>query len=586
MATTTGDAAARSSGAGEGARSGMTGRRITDSMSSEFLTGFMRLDLLRQMGLMIGLAASVAIGFAVVLWSRGEEYQPLYADMNGYDMNQLVEVLETGSAEYRVDPATGVILVPAAQVSALRLQVAAAGITREAGYGYEALDLEQGLGTSQFMEANRYKRSQEGELQRTIMGFRNVQAARVHLATPERSVFVRSSRKPTASVFLTLLSGSDLSDTQVDAIANLVASSVPELTPENVTIVDQRGNLLSRKDDKSDLVIAGEQFDYARRYEDALVERVSRMLQPLVGAGRFTAEISADIDFTRTEQAAETYNPEGILRSEQSLQERRESAELNGGIPGALSNQPPIDGQVQDPLLADAALLDPAAAASAAPGAAVGNTREQATRNYELDRTISYTNYDPVSVRRLSVAVVLDDRPALAAAAGEPATQAWTPEELERISAVVRDVVGYSEERGDSVTVINNRFAPLVIEEMGSEPIWQQDWLLSTIKQAGGLLLVFLLVFGVLRPVLRNLAALGSQSKDMARVAGGGEFADLDIDGKPVANDKVTLSGGDDILLPGPDDGYERQLNAIKGLVAQDPGRVAQVVKQWINDDA
>ena len=557
---------------------------MTDSMSSEFISGFMRLDLVRQMGLMIGLAASVAIGFAVVLWSRGEEYQPLYADMNGYDMNQLVEVLETGGSEYRVDPATGVILVPATQVSALRLQVAAAGITREAGYGYEALDLEQGLGTSQFMEANRYKRSQEGELQRTIMGFRNVQAARVHLATPERSVFVRSSRQPTASVFLTLMSGSDLSDTQVDAIANLVASSVPELTPENVTIVDQRGNLLSRKDDKSDLVIAGEQFDYARRYEDALVERVSRMLQPLVGAGRFTAEISADIDFTRTEQAAETYNPEGILRSEQSLQERRDSAELNGGIPGALSNQPPIDGQVQDPLLANAGLANAGLADGAVTDA--GNTREQATRNYELDRTISYTNYDPVSVRRLSVAVMLDDRPALAAAAGEPATEAWTPEELERITAVVRDVVGYSAERGDSVTVINNRFAPLVIEEMGAEPFWQQDWLLSGVKQVGGLLLVFVLVVGVLRPVLRNLAAQGSQSKDLARVAGGGEFADLDINGKPVANDKVTLSGGDEILLPGPDDGYERQLHAIKGLVAQDPGRVAQVVKQWINDDA
>ena len=215
-----------------------------------------------------------------------------------------------------------------------------------------------------------------------------------------------------------------------------------------------------------------------------------------------------------------------------------------------------------------------------------GNTREQATRNYELDRTISYTNYDPVSVRRLSVAVMLDDRPALAAAAGEPATEAWTPEELERITAVVRDVVGYSAERGDSVTVINNRFAPLVIEEMVAEPFWQQDWLLSGVKQVGGLLLVFVLVVGVLRPVLRNLAAQGSQSKDLARVAGGGEFADLDINCKPVANDKVTLSGGDEILLPGPDDGYERQLHAIKGLVAQDPGRVAQVVKQWINDDA
>lgn len=570
MATIPTDATARA--VTDNATGGMGGRRITDSVSSDFLVGFMRLDIVRQLGLMTGMAASVAIGFAVVLWSRGEDYQPLYPDMNGYDMTQLVEVLETRNLQYRIEPSSGVILVPAEQVSELRLQVAAAGITRETGYGYESLDLEQGLGTSQFMEANRYKRSQEGELQRTIMGFRNVQSARVHLATPERSVFVRSSRKPTASVFLTLQSGSDLADNQVDAIANLVASSVPELTPENVTIVDQRGNLLSRKDDTSDLVIAGQQFDYARRYEDSLIERVTRMLQPVVGAGRFSAEISADIDFTRTEEAAETYNPEGILRSEQSLEETRAGLDANAGIPGALSNQPP-----------EAVVIEDAAAGVDA----AGNTRQQATRNYELDRTISYTNHDPVAVRRLSVAVVLDDRPALAAGAdGVVAMESWTAEELERISALVRDVVGYSEERGDSVTVINNRFAPLPIDaELGAEPFWQQDWLLSSLKQLLGVALVLVLVFGVLRPVLRNLAVIGTQRKDLTRAATAGEFADLDVEGKPVSDDHVTLSGGDDILLPGPNEGYERQLTAIKGLIAQDPGRVAQIVKQWINNE-
>ncbi|MDP2140839.1 MAG: flagellar basal-body MS-ring/collar protein FliF [Gammaproteobacteria bacterium] len=574
MATTT-DASARPASGGDAARSSMNGRRITDSVSSEFLVGFMRLDIVRQLGLMVGLAASVAIGFAVVLWSRGEDYQPLYPDMNGYNMTQLVDVLETRNLNYRIEPSSGVILVPTDQVLSLRLQVAAAGITRETGYGYESLDAEQGLGTSQFMEANRYKRSQEGELQRTIMGFRNVQSARVHLATPERSVFVRSSRKPTASVFLTLQGGSNLSDTQVDAIANLVASSVPELTPDNVTIVDQTGNLLSRKDDTSGLVIAGQQFDYARRYEDTLVERVNRMLQPLVGAGRFSAEISADIDFTRTEQAAETFNPEGILRSEQSLEERRAAGEINGGVPGALSNQPPIDGQFQATALTEAETITSA------------NTRQQATRNYELDRTISYTNHDPVSVRRLSVAVVLDDRPALAPAVdGSVNTESWTQEELDRITALVRDVVGYSAERGDSVTVVNNRFAPLSIDEdFGALPFWQQDWLFSGIKQFLGLALVLVLVFGVLRPVLRNLATASGPGKDLARAAASGEYADLDMDGKPMGDDRVTLSGGDDILLPGPTDGYERQLNAIKGLIAQDPGRVAQVVKQWINDD-
>lgn len=561
------------------------GRRMTDSMSSDFLSGFMRLDLLRQLGLMTGLAASVAIGFAVVLWSQGEDYQPLYPDMTGYDMTLLVETLETRNLSYRIEPSTGVILVPAEGVAELRLQMAAAGITRETGYGYESLDADPGLGTSQFMEANRYRRSQEGELQRTIMGFRNVQSARVHLATPERSVFVRNSRNTTASVFLTLHAGGELSDSQVAAIANLVASSVPDLTPENVTIVDQRGNLLTRKDDTSDLVIAGQQFDYARRYEDTLVERINRILQPVVGAGRFSAEVSADIDFTRTEQAAETFNPEGVLRSEQSLQESRAAADAAGGVPGALSNAVPVDGVLQG---ADAvAAVDPLAPAASA----TGNTREQATRNFELDRTISYTNHDPVSVRRLSVAVVLDDRPALtsapaaadaeADAAAAPAqTQAWSEEELARITALVRDVVGFDQSRGDSVTVIHNSFAPLVEEEIAAEPFYQQDWLLSGLRQLAGVALVIALVFGVLRPVLRNLAGTNAPGKDLALAAAQGEYADLDI------NEKVTLSGGEDMLLSGPTDGYERQLNAIKSLIAQDPGRVAQVVKQWISEDA
>lgn len=557
------------------APAGATGRRLTDSMASDFLSGFMRLDIVRQLGLMTGLAASVAIGFAVVLWSRGESYQPLYSDMNGYDMGQLVEALETRNLRYKIEPSTGVILVPSAEVSNLRLQMAASGITRETGYGYESLDVEQGLGTSQFMESNRYKRSQEGELQRTIAGFRNVQSARVHLATPERSVFVRSSRKPTASVFITL-AGGDLSDTQVAAISNLVASSVPELTPENVTIVDQRGNLLSQKDNNSELAIAGQQFDYERRYEDALVERVSRILLPVVGAGRFSAEISADVDFTRVEQAAETYNPEGILRSEQSLAESRTTGSSGSGVPGALSNQPPIDGQLEDINQVEN---------SAAQDATSGNLREQATRNYELDRTISYTAQDPVSLRRLSVAVVLDDKITGTGPDGVAQTETWTAEELTSIGALVRDVVGFDAERGDSVTVINNRFAPVNIAEMAGVPIWEQAWLTSGAKQVFGVLLVIGLVFGVLRPVLRNLASQGSQGKDLARTGGGGEYNDLDTVGGGGVADKVTLSGGDDLLLAGPNEGYERQLNAIKGLIAQDPAKVAQVVKGWITED-
>lgn len=287
---------------------------------SNFMKGFNRLNLLRQAGLMLALAASIALGFSVVLWSQREEYQPLYPSMQGFDTSELVQALDSSQTSYRIDPSSGVLLVPSSDVNNIRLQIASAGITRDNGYGYEFLDQEQSLGTSQFMEANRYKRSLEGELQRTITSFRHVQSARVHLATPERSVFVRNSRKPTASVFLALHSGRQLSDIQVQAISNLVASSVPEMMPEDVTVVDQQGNLLSRTGENQEMMVAAEQFAYVRRYEETLVGRVNRILHPLLGAGRFTAEVSADVDFTRTEQAAETYNPEATtIRSEQSM---------------------------------------------------------------------------------------------------------------------------------------------------------------------------------------------------------------------------------------------------------------------------
>ncbi|MBC54410.1 MAG: flagellar M-ring protein FliF [Gammaproteobacteria bacterium] len=540
--------------------------------NSNFMKGFNRLNLVRQAGLMIALAASIALGFSVVLWSQNESYQPLYPSMQGFDTAELVQVMDTANIPYRIDPASGVLLVPSDAVDAVRLQVASAGVTRDNGYGYEFLDQEQSLGTSQFMEANRYKRSMEGELQRTITSFRHVQSARVHLATPERSVFVRNSRKPTASVFLALHSGRQLTDNQVQAIANLVASSVPEMLPEDVTVVDQQGNLLSRTGENTEMMMASEQFAYVRRYEETLVGRVNRILHPLLGAGKFTAEVAADVDFTRTEQAAEVYNPDGSsVRSEQSMNERRSAGDVIAGIPGALSNQPPSAATAPETL---EGANNPAAAAEQA------NVRTQETRNYELDRTISYTNYDPVSVRRLSVAVVIDEP------VGE-GVQGWSAEDMERISALVRDAVGYNAERGDSVTVINKAFAQ--VEDMASDalPFWQASWFAPALRQAAAALFVLILVFGVLMPSLKRLTAAGSAGR---AGAGAGDastevgYADIKAEQK-MQEDSVTLSGGDDILLAGPAESYERQLGAIKGLVAEDPARAAQVVKNWISND-
>jgi flagellar M-ring protein FliF len=495
--------------------------------------------------------------------------------MQGFNISELAQVIETGNIPYRIDPGSGVLLVPASQVAAVRLDIASAGISRDNGYGYEFMDQEASLGTSQFMEENRYKRSLEGELQRTITNFRHVQSARVHLATPERSVFVRDARKATASVFLTLMSGRQLSDIQVQAISNLVASSVSSMDPADVTIVDQSGNLLSNRRDNPELMIAGEQFEYVRRYEETLVARVNRILLPLLGAGRFTAEVSADVDFTRTEQAAETYNPEAVvLRSEQSMDERRASADVTAGIPGALSNQPPLPAQVPETL----AQANTNGVADVAGD--TSNTRTQATRNYEIDRTISYTTSDPVSVRRLSVAVVVDEP------AGEGAVP-WTADDIERITALVRDSIGYNADRGDSVTVINKQFAQPETFVVDEAPLWQQAWFASALRQGAGAVFVLILVFGVLLPVLRRLSAVGSDGRALVAAggAGGASFGDLKSDAGRLRDDSVTLTGSDEMLLSGPSDSYERQLGAIKGLVAQDPARVAQVVKNWISND-
>lgn len=540
------------------------------------LAGFNRLNLLRQAGLLLGLSASIALGFAVVLWSQKEPMQPLYPSMQGYNVNELIEVLDANQQSYELDPASGVVLVPADSVHNIRLQVAGAGVTRDEGFGFEYLSEEPSLGTSQFLETTRYRRSLEGELQRTISSLRYVQSARVHLATPERSVFLRDNRQATASVFLTLSTGRRLSDVQVQAIANLVASSVPDMSPEGVTVVDQNGNLLSNRSQNNELGVASEQFAYVREFEDTLSARINRILHPLLGAGRFTAEVAADIDFTRTEQAEERFDPErSVLRSEQSLNESRNGAEVVAGIPGALSNQPPPAGVAPEQ----------AAGTGNTNVTPNTNTRNQATRNFEVDRTISYTNYDPVNVRRLSVAVVIDEP------TGEGA-QPWTSEDINRITALVRDAVGFDASRGDSVTVINKQFAQVAVPEADALSFWQAPWFVPALKQLGAAGLVLLLVFGVLMPAMKRLSASSSTGKSVApsgQHSGQGSSAEsrsANVSSADQERDtKVTLSGGDDLLLTGPVDNYEHQLGAIKGLVAQDPARVAQVVKNWINND-
>ncbi len=548
-----------------------------DQSTSNLVEGFNNLNLLRQIGLMVALAASVAIGFAVVLWTQGDDYRPLYSGLDRLDSSEVVGILEQNDIQFKVDTKTGALLVATGDIHNARLKLAEIGLPSSNSVGFELLDKEQPLGTSQFMETTRYRRGLEGELARTITSMNAVRHTRVHLAIPKTSVFVRDAREPRASVFIELYPGRGINAKQVSAISNLVASSIPELSLDNVTVVDQKGNLLSTGEEDPKLMKAAQELEYTREIEKKIIKRVQVLLDPIIGSSRFRAEVAADVDFNEVEQAEEMFNPDlPAVRSEQTVDEQRVGGGV-GGIPGALANQPPANG----------AAPEQANAGNGGAGGQPSNSRSQATRNFELDRTMSYTKHQVGKVRRLSVAVVVDDKLVTDAETGDSNYETWSDNELERLAILVRDAVGFSAVRGDSVNIINTPFIDdgIDLSDIAEPAIWEQDWFRELMKPIIGFLVVLVMVVGLLRPILKTLAKTGSESRDdeeaqqlaALEAAGLGSFDEL-------SDEAVTLTGGGVLALPGPEESYEQMLNTIKGLVAEDPGRVSQVIKRWINE--
>jgi len=549
-----------------------------DKSTSNLVEGFNNLNLLRQVGLMVALAASVAIGFAVVLWTQEEDYRPLYSNLNQLDSSEIISILEQNAIQFKVDTKTGALLVSAQDIHTARLKLAEVGLPNTGSVGFELLDKEQPLGSSQFMEATRYRRGLEGELARTITSLNAVRAARVHLAIPKRSVFVRDAREPRASVFVELYPGRAITPQQVVAMSNLVASSISELSLKNVTIVDQKGNLLSKGEEDPQLVQAAQELEYTREVEKKIISRIQALLDPIVGGDRFRAEVAAQVDFNQVEQAEEMFNPDlPAIRSEQTVDEQRVGGGV-GGIPGALTNQPPAN--------ADAPEI--AAGGDNNNAQQPSNSRSQSTRNFELDRTMSYTKHQVGKVRRLSVAVVVDDRLVTDPLTGEQKYETWSDNEIERLSILVRDAVGFSPARGDSVNIINTPFLNdgFNAEEIQAPNFWEEEWFTALIKPIIGLLIILIMVLGLLRPILKTLARTGSETRDdeeaqqlaALEAAGLGSFDEL-------SDEAVTLTGTTALSLPGPEESYEQMLNSVKGLVADDPGRVSQVIKRWINEE-
>ncbi|MEJ2576679.1 MAG: flagellar basal-body MS-ring/collar protein FliF [Gammaproteobacteria bacterium] len=525
--------------------------------------------LLRQLAVMVGIAASVALGVAVVLWSQSPSYAPLYGSLADKDAAEVMDALQQSGVDFRVDETTGMLLVPSAKLQELRMQLASQGLPNGGALGFDVLQQDTGFGTSQLVESARYHHALEGELARTIGTLSGVQSVRVHLALPKQSVFVRKRKEPSASVVLKLFAGRVLEQGQVEAIVHLVASSVPEMEPGRVTVVDHKGRLLSEERTSREMRLSATQFEYTRKVEDHFQQRIEELLTPIVGADNVRAQVTADIDFTVTEQTEETYNPDqSALRSEQVNEEASRLAAVQG-VPGALTNQPP----------AAAAAPEVAGAPGAAgePAAAPLNTSKQATRNYELNRVVSHTRQAPASVRRLSVAVVVDDL-FVPGAEGALERRERTPEEVERIAELVREAIGFDADRGDSVRVISSSFQdPRPVEPLPEPALWEETWFWDVLKQVGGVVVVLLVVFGVLRPALKRLTAPPQDA-----VAGtGGEVDAADGDG---ASARALGADGKPLSLPGRA-GYENVLEAARGMVETDPKRVAQLVKTWMAED-
>jgi len=553
-------------------------------MAEPNVTGQRVITGLKPLILLVGVAAAVAAGVGVMLWSVGPTYSLLYANLGGEDAAQITQALDSARIPYKLEEGGQSISVPAEQLAAARLKLAAQGLP-EGGGGVNAITKDPGFGVSAFMESARYQHALETELARTIASVQNVQGARVHLAMARQSAFVSDRRPGSASVFLQIKAGRRLDEEQVQAIANLVASSIPELQASQVTVVDQAGRLLSAPNTDSDTAMRDKMFEFAHRLEESYAQRIQELLTPLVGPGRVRAQVVAQVDMSTTEQTREQYNPQSqVVRSESTSEEAAKNGQGNaGGVPGALTNQPPQPGVALPPgaapQTAQSGANSPGAKAAPASPNNSGSTEvtgpdstaKSTTRNYEIDRTMAYTRSPAGKVTRLSVAVLIDNL-RTTDKDGKTVETPLPKDQIERLTALVRDAVGFDQARGDSVNVVNSSFLGTSVTDEGeleSVPFWEKAWVQTLAKVLAGVIVLLIIIFSVLKPLTRGLvnAAKSPALRPgalAAAVAGGGAMA-----APPEA----------------PAIAYEQQIAQARGLVAADPKRGAQVVKAWVAKD-
>ena len=537
-----------------------------------FLT---RLSSQQKIALMLTVSSVIALLAAGWMWTQAPDYKVLFSNVSDGDGGAIIASLQQMNVPYKFAEGGGAILVPSNQVHDTRLKLASQGLPRGGLVGFELME-KQKFGTSQFLEQVNFQRALEGELARSVQALAAVESARVHLAIPKQSVFMREQQKPSASVLVNLYPGRTLDPQQVNAIVHLVSSSVPNLHVKNVTVVDQQGDLLTRIDESNaNTGLDPAQLKYLHALEQSYIKRIEAILIPIVGQENVRAQVAAEVDFAHSEQTSETYRPNqdpagSTVRSQQTSESTSIGTQNEGGVPGALSNQPPVPATAPvttPPPAPPGANAGQPTGATAAQSRAPSSTRKDATTNYEVDKTIQHVRKPVGGVKRLSVAVVVNHRNVVDEN-GVIRTKPLSEVEKSQITDLVKEAVGFSRERGDTLNVVNSHFTGVEREAAPELPLWKQPEVIELAQQIvktlliGGLILY--LVLGVLRPSLKRInppepPLLTEPETDEQHV-------------QPVP-----------ALKPAPQPSeYEQRLTLARQLAKKEPKLVANVVKQWV----
>lgn len=495
---------------------------------------------------LVGLLASAALAWTMVATAP---QKMLFSGLNDADKAAAVEALTQANIQSNIDNQTGTLTVAEDDYYKARMLLAAQNLPKATPGGYAILD-QLPMGVSRAVEGERLRQARETELARSIQEIEGVTEARVHLAMPENTVFVRDHAAPSASVIVRLAAGRTLPEAQVRSIINLVASSVPGMKPDTVTIVDGAGTLLTKPGGAAGMGASDERIDFQRRVEVKYREQLVQLLTPLVGAGNFSAEVSAEVDLSETQATREAYGKEGALRAEQGNWTGNQQGQMSAeGIPGTLSNTPPPPAEVK---------AGAAAAPAAGPGAQVPASMKQSdqfSRAFELDKEVSVTRAVPGGLKRLSVAVVLRE---------PEGAKPRSPQEIKQINDLVRAAVGFDQGRNDQVTVISRKFAGASAEE--GAPWYEAGWFPVLARNLTALIIALLVIFVGLKPMLRMM----SKKRDGAEAD-----AEPAIGRPPVSIEHVESAQG-----------YDDKVKLVRDFTRDNPARAALAVRDMIRSDA